>query len=147
VTLLLAAVLLYWHGGSGADMDNVDTQKHITKQDVEKMVSGLAAKLAQCPNDLKGWAMLARPYKVLGRPEDAEQAYERAAELLIRFLLNDALAMTSDAHISGLAQVTVEVRISKSGQVKAKIGDLMSAMQQVKVGRENLKFIVDQIRP
>jgi cytochrome c-type biogenesis protein CcmH/NrfG len=42
-------------------MDNVDTQKHITKQDVEKMVSGLAAKLAQCPNDLKGWAMLARP--------------------------------------------------------------------------------------
>ena len=83
----------------------------------------------------------------MGRPEDAEQAYERAAELLIRFLLNDALAMTSDAHISGLAQVTVEVRISKSGQVKAKIGDLMSAMQQVKVGSANLKFIVDQIRP
>ena len=303
-TLPLAALLLYLLWGSAANIDNIDTQKHLAQQDVEKMVCGLAAKLAQSPNDLKGWAMLGRSYKVLGRPVDAEQAYEhagvylesdaqlladyadiaatnanghfvgkpdqlikkalkidpenqmalwlagtsaynkadyksaiqiwqrlatllpsdsddarliqgsileaqskallpalakstqlandnqnhaavsgvvvldpqlksnikpddvvmviardpnvrmpvaimriRAAELPVQFLLNDALAMTPDAPISALAQVTVEVRISKSGQAKAETGDLMSAMQQVKVGSANLKFIVDQIRP
>ena len=71
----------------------------------------------------------------------------RAADLPLRFVLNDDLAMTPDALISNLSEATVEVRVSKSGQAKAEPGDLYSNIQTVKVGTANLKVIVDQVRP
>ena len=71
----------------------------------------------------------------------------RAADLPVRFVLNDALAMTPDALISTLKEVTVEVRISKSGMAKPEPGDMMSATQNVKVGATGVKLLVDQIRP
>jgi len=71
----------------------------------------------------------------------------RAADLPLRFVLNDDLAMTPDALISNLTEATVEVRVSKSGQAKAEPGDLYSNIQTVKVGTANLKVIVDQVRP
>jgi cytochrome c-type biogenesis protein CcmH len=46
------------------------------------MVAGLAAKLEQNPADYKGWVMLARSYKVMGRTADAEKAFERAGPLV-----------------------------------------------------------------
>jgi cytochrome c-type biogenesis protein CcmH len=49
---------------------------------VEKMVAVLAAKLEKNPADKKGWVMLARSYKVMGRPIDAERAYDKAADLI-----------------------------------------------------------------
>ena len=71
----------------------------------------------------------------------------KAADLPLRFVLNDALAMTPDALISNLSEATIEVRISKSGQAKAEPGDLYSEIQTVKVGTNNLKVVVDQVRP
>lgn len=47
---------------------------------MEKAVDALAAKLEKKPGDKKGWVMLARSYKVMGRPVDAERAYERAGD-------------------------------------------------------------------
>ena len=47
--------------------------------DINKMVSGLVARLEKDGNDLKGWLMLARSYKVLKRPEDAAKALDKAA--------------------------------------------------------------------
>ena len=71
----------------------------------------------------------------------------KASDLPLRFVLNDALAMTPDALISNLSEATIEVRISKSGQAKAEPGDLYSEIQTVKVGTNNLKVVVDQVRP
>jgi cytochrome c-type biogenesis protein CcmH len=48
---------------------------------VLKMVGRLEARLKEQPNDPQGWARLARSYQVLGRQDDARQAYARAYEL------------------------------------------------------------------
>ncbi|WDI31309.1 c-type cytochrome biogenesis protein CcmI [Hyphococcus flavus] len=48
---------------------------------IEGMVSGLAARLENEPDDLEGWTMLARSYAVLGRMQESAEAYARAAEL------------------------------------------------------------------
>jgi len=302
---VIAAVMYFWLGSAQQIADG-GAKQQVAQQDVEKMVAGLAAKMEQDPSNLKGWAMLARSYKVMGRPKDAEKAYDRAgsyldtdpqlladyadvsasnangsfegkpqaiinralkadpnnmmalwlagtadynrgdykgavqvwgrlakllpadsedmkmiqgsimeargkanlppeslvsqptspvaavsgkningtveinpdlksrikpdyivmviarapgarmpvaimrgkaADLPLRFVLNDALAMTPDALISNLSEATIEVRISKSGQAKAEPGDLYSEIQTVKVGTNNLKVVVDQVRP
>ena len=305
VIVPVVAVLIYFWLGSAQQIADGGTQKRVAQQDVEKMVAGLAAKMEQDPSNLKGWAMLARSYKVMGRPVDAEKAYDRAgsyldsdaqlladyadvsasnangnfegkprailkralkadpnnmmalwlegtadynqgnykaavqvwdrlakllppesddakmiqgsileargkanlppedfsrpaaaapaasgksisgevtldpnlksrvkpddivmviarapgarmpvaimrgraADLPMRFVLNDALAMTPDALISNMSEATVEVRVSKSGQAKAEPGDLFSSTQTVKVGADKLKIVVDQVRP
>lgn len=47
---------------------------------IESMVEGLAARLQDEPEDFNGWAMLARSYATLGRPEEAERHLEAAIE-------------------------------------------------------------------
>lgn len=47
---------------------------------IEGMVSGLAERLAEEPNDLPGWLRLVRAYAVLGRREEATAALETARE-------------------------------------------------------------------
>ena len=305
VLVPVVAVLIYFWLGSAQQIADGGAQKRVAQQDVEKMVAGLAAKMEQDPSNLKGWAMLARSYKVMGRPVEAEKAYDRAgayldgdaqlladyadvsasnangnfegkprailkralkadpnnmmalwlegtadynqgnykgavqvwsrlakllppdsddakmiqgsileargkanlppedlskptiaaptasgksisgqvsldpnlnsrvkpddivmviarapgarmpvaimrgraADLPMRFVLNDSLAMTPDALISNMSEATVEVRVSKSGQAKAESGDLFSSTQTVKVGADKLKIVVDQVRP
>ena len=66
-----------------------------SQKQVEDMVKGLAAKLQQEPENLKGWAMLARSYKVLQRPIDAQRAYERAEP----FIQNDAQMLADYADV------------------------------------------------
>ncbi|HSI53838.1 MAG TPA: c-type cytochrome biogenesis protein CcmI [Ramlibacter sp.] len=77
----LAAFGLYFLIGSPAGM-NPAAVATPTQQDVENMVAGLAARLEKDPSNLKGWAMLARSYKVLGKPVEAERAYERAGAFI-----------------------------------------------------------------
>jgi cytochrome c-type biogenesis protein CcmH len=49
---------------------------------IRSMVDGLAARLEQEPGDLDGWLRLSRAYAVLGEPERAKAAVDRAAELV-----------------------------------------------------------------
>ncbi len=51
------------------------------RQLIEGMVGGLAARLAQNPEDFEGWMMLGKSYTVLKKPEDAAKAYEKAMAL------------------------------------------------------------------
>jgi cytochrome c-type biogenesis protein CcmH len=84
ITVPLVAVVLY------AFLGNVDAltgrgeagEQKVTQADIERMVSALASKLEQNPTDYKGWVMLARSYKVMGRTADAEKAFEHAAPLV-----------------------------------------------------------------
>jgi cytochrome c-type biogenesis protein CcmH len=62
------------------------------------------------------------------------------------FALTDALAMNPNNPISKLSEVAIEVRISKTGMAKVEAGDLLSAVQTVKVGSSQAKLLVDQVR-
>lgn len=82
LALPLGAVLLYLVIGTPRAIDPPPAEKRVTQQDVERMVVGLAAKLEKEPGNLKGWAMLGRSYKAMGRYAEAVQAYARAGSLL-----------------------------------------------------------------
>lgn len=69
------------------------------------------------------------------------------AALPLDFVLDDSLAMTPDMRISLAQQVTVEARVSKSGQAMLQKGDIQSAPQTVKVGSGNIKLVLDQLHP
>jgi len=68
------------------------------------------------------------------------------AQFPMRFVLNDTLAMNPNAPLSKLKEVSVEVRISKTGMAKPEPGDLISAVQTIQVGTENARLLVDQVR-
>ena len=82
LTLPLAAFGLYFVIGNPAGMTASAAPQASSQQDIERMVLGLAARLEKEPGNLKGWAMLARSYKVMGRPVDAERAFDRAGTVL-----------------------------------------------------------------
>jgi len=48
---------------------------------VESMLSGLEQRLQQQPDDGKGWLLLAKSYRHLGRMDDARDAYKNAEAL------------------------------------------------------------------
>ncbi|MBI5785198.1 MAG: c-type cytochrome biogenesis protein CcmI [Rhodocyclales bacterium] len=77
---LLGAGLYAWLG-SPAALDQMQ-RRDFSQQDVENMVAGLAAKLENEPDNLQGWAMLARSYKTMRRTAEAERAYEKAFALV-----------------------------------------------------------------
>ena len=70
-----------------------------------------------------------------------------AANLPLKFTLDDSLAMSPQARISGASTVEIEARISKSGMAQAEPGDLVSAVQTVKVGTNGIALQVNKVRP
>ncbi len=71
----------------------------------------------------------------------------RAADLPIKFTLDDSLSMSPQARLSNASQVEVEARISKSGMAQPEPGDLISAVQTVRVGASGVQLRVNQVRP
>ena len=79
---------------------------NVTDAQVEEMVAQLAAAMAQKPDDLAGWTLLARTYAVLQRFPDASKAYARASALApndAQLLADhaDVLAMLQDQKLAG----------------------------------------------
>jgi cytochrome c-type biogenesis protein CcmH len=64
---------------------------------VEQMVSGLSARLEANPDDGKGWMMLGRSYQVMGDLPKAQQALEKALDLLP----NEPDALSAYAEVLG----------------------------------------------
>lgn len=66
----------------GPDADAIAAASEMSEEDraamIEGMVSGLATRLADDPDDLQGWLRLIRAYTVMGREEDREAALETA---------------------------------------------------------------------
>lgn len=105
VLIPVAAAGMYAWLGQPAAIDPAAAQVAANQQ-VEQMVEGLAARLKANPGDRKGWAMLARSYKVMGRLDEAEQAFLKAGdainndpELLVAYA--DLLAVRADHNIAG----------------------------------------------
>jgi len=109
----LAAIAVYFITGNPAGINAPSLAQRPTQQDVERMVQGLADRLAKEPGNLKGWAMLAKSYKVLGRPVDAERAFERAgafidddAQMLADYA--DVIATNANGNLSGKPAALLE---------------------------------------
>lgn len=68
------------------------------------------------------------------------------SEFPMSFSLTDALAMNPSSPLSQLAEAAIEVRISKTGMAMPEAGDLISAPQIVKVGADNIRLVIDQVR-
>lgn len=64
--------------------------------DLEQMVAKLAEKMEKNPTDLKGWSMLGLSYKVMGRFEESEKAFERAGS----FIDDDARMLAAYADVA-----------------------------------------------
>lgn len=79
--LPLGAGGMYWWLGAPAAIDPVASQ-NVNDEQIVKMVDGLAARLKANPDNPKGWAMLARSYKAMGRLQEAQEAYAKAGPLI-----------------------------------------------------------------
>jgi len=298
IFVALLSTGVYFYFGAAPQISDKSAEQPMTQESVEKMVSEFAAKMEKDPDNLKGWAMLARSYRILGRNTDAANAYARAGSFVdgdpqlladyadvlaanangnfagkpqelinkaltldpnnllalwlsgtaafnaqnykaavqaweklakqlppdtdearaiaasiaearnkgglpsvvtlpmstqgiggqvgisselqskvqagdtlmviarkpgermpvavlrtpvtafpMSFVLNDALAMSPNALISQLPEVSVEVRVSKTGMAMPESGDLISAPQTIKVGTNNIRLMINQVRP
>ncbi len=71
----------------------------------------------------------------------------RVSDLPLEFTLDDTLAMSQDLKLSGVSEVIVSARISKSGNAISQAGDLQGASASVKVGAKGLKIVIDSVVP
>ncbi len=68
----------------------------VSAEQIQSMVAGLAQKLAQHPDDVPGWEMLARSYYALGRYPEAGAAYAHLSSLRpdnAEYLTSQALSL------------------------------------------------------
>jgi cytochrome c-type biogenesis protein CcmH len=82
IALPVTAAGLYLLLGAPAALDPELRHPQVGREDVEAMVERLAQRLQNRPDDAEGWAMLGRSYRVLGRNEEAAQAYARAEKVV-----------------------------------------------------------------
>ena len=64
------------------DPSQTSAPPKMTQEQINGMVAKLAERLAANPDDLKGWLMLARSYKTMGRYDEAAEAYGKAEKLV-----------------------------------------------------------------
>src|SRR5262249_15514030 len=81
VVLPLAAAGLYSWLRSPAALAPF-AAKAPTSQDVEQMVAQLQARMEKDPSDPKGWVVLARSYRAMGRLPESEAAFNRIGPAL-----------------------------------------------------------------
>jgi cytochrome c-type biogenesis protein CcmH len=82
IFVVLLSSALYFSLGDVSRIAQRNSEKPVTQEGVEKMVAEFAIKMEKDPGNLKGWAMLARSYRILGRNEDAAKAYARAGNFI-----------------------------------------------------------------
>lgn len=112
-----------------------------------QMVERLATRLKDNPEDVEGWARLARSYKVLGRLDESASAYEKAAAVVNRTpdMLTDyadVLAMRNNGNLEGKPLVLVNkalqlepkhpMALMLSGTAAYRKGDFNKALAQWK---------------
>ena len=82
IFIVLLSSALYFSLGDVVRVAQRNSERPVTQEGIEKMVAEFAVKMEKDPSNLKGWAMLARSYRILGRNEDAAKAYARAGNFI-----------------------------------------------------------------
>jgi cytochrome c-type biogenesis protein CcmH len=78
----LAAIAGYLILGNPPALDPLNTQSRMSQQQIDSMLGTLVSKLKANPDDAKGWILLARSYKSLGRFPEAAEAYSHGGAVL-----------------------------------------------------------------
>jgi cytochrome c-type biogenesis protein CcmH len=119
--------------------------------------SSPAAKAALAASSISGRVTLVKELQGLVAPTDTVFVYATpvtgsrmpvaivrttADKLPFDFVLDDSSAMTPTAKLSTMDEVTVRVRISKSGQATAQAGDYGVSLTPVKPGSKGLNLMV-----
>ena len=82
VSFPVLALGLYLQLGAPMAINPPDARVSAEEEQITQMLDALAAKLQANPDNPQGWAMIARSYKVVGRFEEAKQAFERAGDFI-----------------------------------------------------------------
>ena len=82
VVVPLAALAGYLLLGNPDALDPLRRQARVSPQQIEEMLVKLETRLKTNPDDAKGWVMLARSYKALGRYAESAESYRRAGALV-----------------------------------------------------------------
>lgn len=88
MSLPVVAVSLYFLLGNPSGLDPAQTAApkeaahKVTEEQIQAMVTTLAQRLKDSPDDVQGWSMLARSYNALGRFGEAADAYARLVKLV-----------------------------------------------------------------
>ena len=82
IAIPLAATLGYVILGKPEALEPQQTQAQVSPQQIEAMLGKLVEKLKANPDDSKGWVMLARSYKMLGRFAESAEAYSHGTALV-----------------------------------------------------------------
>jgi len=69
-----------------------------------------------------------------------------ANQLPMDFKLDDSLAMSPNARLSGAQKIVVEVRVSRSGNAMPAAGDLYGTSPVIAPGAHGLQIVIDQVR-
>ncbi len=78
----LAAVFGYVQLGNLKGLEAKPNQAHMQAQELDAMLARLVERLKANPGDTKGWVMLARSYKSLGRFAEAAEAFSHGGALV-----------------------------------------------------------------
>jgi cytochrome c-type biogenesis protein CcmH len=143
----LMAGSLYWtlgnHQSLMAGDQAVASQTMPEREQINKMVAGLAERLQKQPDDAQGWTMLGRSYKFLQQNDKAVAAFEHAYKLIgdqveIMLLYADALAFNNDEQMVGKPSELVFKALAiepenvtalwLGGLAKAQAGEFVAAM-------------------
>ncbi|CAG0929409.1 MAG: hypothetical protein EFKGCFLK_00096 [Rhodocyclaceae bacterium] len=113
--LPLAAALIYFTIGNLSALSPEKRQRsQITAEQIEDLVAKLAERMAQNPDaDPKGWIMLARSYKAMGRYEEATQAFDKAGRLV-----------DEDAHL--LSEYAEALALATGGSLRGRPSELLA---------------------
>lgn len=109
------AVLGYSLLGNTRALDPTQTAapQPMTADQISGMVAKLAERMKANPDDMKGWLMLARSYKTMGRYEEAAEAYGKAEKMVnedpdLLASYAETLAMANGKGLQGKPRELVE---------------------------------------
>jgi len=126
----------------------------------QKPGASATAATGAAPKQVSGTVAIAPALRDKVRPQDTVFVLARAAatgrmpvavmrlqakDLPARFVLDDSLAMRPEISISHFDQVSVEVRISRSGQAQAQAGDLRGTQPNIPLGRDGIALVADEV--
>lgn len=114
LALPVAGALIYFALGNVPALSPESTQQpKVTAKEIEDMVARLAARLEQNPDDTKGWVMLARSYKAMGRYEEATRAFGKAEKVV-----------NEDPHL--LSEYAEALALATGGSLRGRPGELLA---------------------
>jgi cytochrome c-type biogenesis protein CcmH len=123
LSLPIAAALLYFALGNLPALSPEGAQPpKVTAQQIEEMVAKLAERMEQNPEaDPKGWVMLARSYKAMGRYEEATRAFGKAGKLV-----------DEDPHL--LSEHAEALALATGGSLRGRPSELLGPRPQARPG-------------